>query len=546
MLSLRHTTLILEDVAAQPPVTWELRELRAKLRGDSLATPLRVEASFELASGGRATARGTVTPAGVVDLDLALEEVALAPAASYLGDGVRFAGSVSGELEVKGPARRPDRIAARLGLPDADVRFDEIALRGRLRLEADLAGGPDAPSGTFDIDATQAELVYGGAFRKPVGTPASVSGRLVSGPDGVLGFDDLKLRVKDLDATAELSGGPRLRTEVRASPFDLAGWEALLPALAGWQLGGRLVPGELALERRPTGLHGRLGLDGVQATSPRGGTLVLRGDLVGEGPRLRSQRMEVLAADQPFRVEAGLEDLGSPAPRWQLHFEGRDLDVSRLLEGFAGRRDALHGRLALRGDLALPLGAGADPLASLSGRVRLEIRDGWTSGRSLLKTSLDALMAVAQPLDLLTRGLSIGSHGSSGDRFESVTGTFDIAEGIARTQDLRIVEREHSIELSGTLRLADLALDMHGRLTFTGRDASEPGGERRGIPVAHVRGRLGNPEVEVTREAARSFAAALAPGRLGGKLERALGPEAARGLADGLGDLLRRAAPERR
>ena len=71
-------------------MTWELRELQAKLRGESLEAPLRVEASFALASGGRATARGTVTLAGEVDLDLALEEIALAPAASYLGDGVRL------------------------------------------------------------------------------------------------------------------------------------------------------------------------------------------------------------------------------------------------------------------------------------------------------------------------------------------------------------------------------------------------------------------------------------------------------------------------
>ena len=546
VLSLRHTTLILEDAAARPPVIWELRELRAKLRGESLEAPLRIEASFGLASGGRVTAHGTATLAGEVDLELALEEVALAPVASYLGDGARLAGTVSGTLELEGPARSPSRVAARLALRDADVRFDEIALRGPLRLEVDLAGGPGASSGRFDIDATDAELVYGGAFRKPEGTSATVSGRIVSGPDGVLGFDDLKLRVRDLDATAELRTGRRMRMDVRAPPFDLAGWEALVPALAGWQLGGRVAPDGLALERAPTGLHGRLGLDGVQATNPRGGTLVLRGALVGEGPRVRSQGLEVVAADQPFRLEAELEDLDAPAPRWRLHLDGRDVDVSRLLDGFAGKRDALHGRLDITGDLRLPLDTGGDPLASLTGRVRLEIRDGWTSGRSVLKTSLDALVAVAQPLNLLTRGFHTASHGGSGDRFESVTGTFDVAEGIARTDDLRIVEREHSIDLSGTLRLADLALDMRGRLSFAGADAAEPGGERRGIPIAHVRGTLGNPDVEVTREAARSFAAALNPGKLAAKLERALGPAAARDLADGLGGLLRRAKPERR
>ena len=541
MLSLRHTTLILEDAAAQPPVTWELRDLRAKLRGESLEAPLRVDASFELASGGHAEVRGTVTLAGAVDLDLTLEEVALAPAVSYLGDGARLGGTVSGELELEGPARSLSRITARLAWRDADVRFDEVALRGPLRLDVDLEEGPDAPSGRFDIDATEAELVYGGAFRKPAGTSATVSGRIVNGPGGTLGFDDLKLKVRDLDATVELHGGNRMRMDVRAPPFDLAGWEELLPALAGWQLGGRVAPDGIAIEQAPSELHGRLGLDEVRATHPHGGTLVLRGALVGEGSRVRSEGLELVAADQRFRIDAELAALGSADSRWELHLEGRDAEVDRLLDGFAGKPDALHGRLAIDGDLGLPVDSGGDPLSALTGRVRLEIRDGWTSGRSVLKTSLDALTAVAQPLDLLTRGLPSRRHGGDKDRFESITGSFEIAEGIARTDDLRIVEREHSIDLTGTLRLADLALDMRGSLSFAGAE----GGGSRGIPLAHVRGTIGDPHVEVTREAARSFAAALEPSRLGAKLERAVGPDAARDLANGLGKLLRKASPDR-
>jgi hypothetical protein len=364
----------------------------------------------------------------------------------------------------------------------------------------------------------------------------------VSGPGGTLGVDDLKLRVRDLDATAELHSGQRMRMEVRARPLDLAGWEELIPALAGWDLGGRVAFDGIAIEQAPTELHGRLRLDEVRATHPQGGTLVLRGAMVGEGARVRSEGLELVAADQPFRVDAEVAGLGYPDPRWLLHLDGRDADVNRLLDGFAGKRDALHGRLAIDGDLGLPIHTGGDPLALLTGRVRLEIRDGWTSGRSVLKTSLDALTAVAQPLDLLTRGLPTRGHGGSKDRFESITGTFQIAEGIARTDDLHIVEREHSIDLTGTLRLADLALDMRGSLSFA--DSDRGGG--RGIPLAHVRGTIGDPEVEVTREAARSFAAALEPNRLGAKLEKAIGPDAARDLADGLGNLLRKAAPDRR
>ena len=70
---------------------------------------------------------------------------------------------------------------------------------------------------------------------------------------------------------------------------------------------------------------------------------------------------------------------------------------------------------------------------------------------------------------------------------------------------------------------------------------------RRGIPLAHVGGTLGDPKVEVSSDAARSFAAALEPGRrLGAKLEQALGSESARELADGLGNLLDKASRKHR
>ncbi len=545
-LRLRDATVILEDAAVQPPVIWELRELRGELRGEWPGEPLDVQFAFALASGGSAELKGTATPDGEVDLELELDEVALAPATAYLGDGTQLAGLVSGELEMKGPARSPDRIAARLTLRDADARFDEISLRGPLRVEADLAGGLAAPSGSFDIDATQAELVYGRAFRKPAGTSATVSGRIVSGPGGLLGFDDLKLQVRDLNATADLSSGERMRIDVRASPFDLAGWEALVPLLEGWQLAGRLAPGALAVERGPTQLHGRIQLDGVRAASPHGGALVLHGALIGEGSRLHSEGLELLAADQRFRVDAELLDLGAPQARWQLRFDARDVDLSRLSADFTDRRNQLHGRLTTDGDLSLPLESGGDPLAALTGRVRLAIRDGGTSGRSLLETSLDALIAVARPLDLLSRGIDRARGKESAERVESVTGNFEIAGGLARTGDLRISEREHSIDLTGTLRLADLALDMRGKLTFADARDDEPGGVRRGIPLAHVGGTLGDPRVEVSGDAARSFAAALEPGRLGAKLERAIGSDGARVLAVEVGKLLDTAARKRR
>jgi hypothetical protein len=87
---------------------------------------------------------------------------------------------------------------------------------------------------------------------------------------------------------------------------------------------------------------------------------------------------------------------------------------------------------------------------------------------------------------------------------------------------------------------------MRGTLTFADADDEEPGGVRHGIPLAHVGGTLGDPKVEVSPDAARSFAAALEPGRrLGAKLGQAIGSENARELADGVGNLLDRARKHR-
>lgn len=194
-LVVEGATLRLEAGALEPAVVVELRELAATLRSDSPEARVRIEASFELARGGRAEARGSVTRAGEIDLAVTLEDVALANVAGYLDAGARLAGAVSGSLALAGPAQSPSRISARLALADGDVQLDEIALRGPLGIEADLAGSLAARSGSFVVDATRAELVLGRSFRKPPGAPATVSGRFVGGPGGALGVDDVKLRV---------------------------------------------------------------------------------------------------------------------------------------------------------------------------------------------------------------------------------------------------------------------------------------------------------------------------------------------------------------
>ncbi len=190
-------TLRLAEVMPEATLRWELRALAATLRRAAPDAPLSIDAAFELAGGGRAVAHGSATPAGVIDLEITLDAVDLASAAPQLGARNRLAGAISGTLALAGPFASPDRISARLLLSNGAVQLDEIALRGALRVELELVGPLAARSGSFALDASDADLEVGRGYRKPPGIPATVRGRIVAGKHGSLGVDDVKLHIGD-------------------------------------------------------------------------------------------------------------------------------------------------------------------------------------------------------------------------------------------------------------------------------------------------------------------------------------------------------------
>jgi hypothetical protein len=199
-LELRDAEVVLEDRAVDPPVTWELRDIDVMARGKALDRPIEIEASLKLGSGGAAAVRGTATLAGELDLEVALEALALGPLRSYLDADGALDGLLSGTVRVQGPAASPARISADLAIRDAHFALSDIAVAGTVKARADLADALGAPGGSFDLDASNAELRYGGAFTKPAGVPATVNGKIVTDERGNLGIDDVKLRIRGLDA----------------------------------------------------------------------------------------------------------------------------------------------------------------------------------------------------------------------------------------------------------------------------------------------------------------------------------------------------------
>jgi len=94
------------------------------------------------------------------------------------------------------------RLRVDVTLDEARFRLEDMQLRGHVDIAADLRGGLASPRGRFDIDATDAEIAYGGMFEKPRGDAASVTGRIASAADGSPAVDDVRLTIRKSDAEA--------------------------------------------------------------------------------------------------------------------------------------------------------------------------------------------------------------------------------------------------------------------------------------------------------------------------------------------------------
>jgi hypothetical protein len=86
---------------------------------------------------------------------------------------MRLDGFVTGTLAIRGPAAAPEELRFDLRVDRSELVIEQIEVRGTAALSGQLTGAWAAPTGTFRIDATEAELRYGGGvFTKPPGMPA--------------------------------------------------------------------------------------------------------------------------------------------------------------------------------------------------------------------------------------------------------------------------------------------------------------------------------------------------------------------------------------
>jgi hypothetical protein len=516
-VELRDATLDLTDRAVRPAAHWQLAGLDATARGTSLAQPIALDLVGTLASGGQLRAQGSVTTAGLLDLGVALDGLQLGPLAPYLGEGARISGALSGDVTLRGPADALDSLAADLSGRDVRFQQDDNALAGDVTLRADVATPTQAAAGSFELDATPASLTLGDGFSKPPGVPARVTGRIVPGAGGALAIEDVRLVIRNLEARGRVGSLSPFSVELSAPPFELKGWDALVPALASVRPTGRIGLEQLRFASGTRDLRGSVRLDGLVLRPREGAELTLRGEVRGEGGSLRSVGTTLETAGQVSDLDLQVGELFT-TPRYRVKLSAREADSNQILTGLFAKPDTLHGPLGL--DLSLAGAVGGDALQSLSGTIDFGVEPGQLVGVSLLRSVFDRLGSVGSLA--VNLGRAFGGRDLQrfyGDEFELLRGALRVRDGIARTDDLTLRYRGYAVRLQGTLALADLGLDMSGELTIQEElDAAiarslVPGDyqpRQRVVPLARVRGTLGDPKVVIDPVVATRFAAAYA------------------------------------
>ncbi len=517
---IEHSTLTLVDRTVKPAVEWKLADVDASARG-RIGTDLPIEIDLAAKLGAAPlSVEGEVTPGGKLDVKLALADFGLAPLGPYLPP--------------------------------------ELTLAGNADLELALAGEVENCAGPLALDLTDAAITRGDTFRKPAGERAALTGRVVREGDAFR-LEDGKLALRDVAIALSVETAPRLRARLDAPRFSLEGFGGWLPALAESGATGSVTLERVEVATEPLDLRGGIVLDQVGAPVGKARGL-LTGRLDGQGNALAGEHLELRLAEQLFKIALTVDDLaGEPRSRLRLASEGAD--AGKLIAGLSGKPSTLEGPLTLKGDVNAPLSDPGALLRTLSGDLALNVTPGRLRGVSFLRATFDALGATGPLGDLLRGKKRERVEKFQKDAFDTLSGSFRIANGLARTDDLRLVYSDYELDLAGVLGLVDRSLDFQGRLTLyeqldralaEGASGAAPArGVKRELPLAAVKGTLDSPRVVISPAVALQFATSYLAGgerlqKLEKKLDERLGTGAGKPVLDLLDSVLGGGAPAER
>ena len=432
------------DRTASPSRAVEIVDVDVEVDGIGGAAPVRISLAVQLVPDGDQDifANGTVGP-----LDLA------APTAAALDLTATI-----GPLSIA-EAREMEWFA--------DVVPEELESSEPLAIGMLIGGSVAAPEVALSIDASDAAIRYGEAFRKPAGVAFRVDGRLHQ--------DGNEIRVRDgrlrvAEATADVSGAVRVEPTTRydlritGDAIPLAGWDRLVPALAGYDLGGKAAADLAVTGTGEPRVGGTINLDGASLNRPGIHVAGLNTSLMIDADRvtLPASRFELNGAPTELSARYDL------APQsWTISADIVGLALGPLLGEIApaaGRvlEGLLDARLELRGR-----GTRWDVIRdALRGGGRATVRDGVLRDLNVADEVLSGLTGMQGLTNLISpriRSTYPGLLQADDTPFETMGGRVRIDDGKVRTEDFALSALQHDITGEGWLSLRG-AVDMTATL----------------------------------------------------------------------------------
>lgn len=202
--------------------------------------------------------------------------------------------------------------------------------------------------------------------------------------------------------------------------------------------------------------------------------------------RVDSPRMDVSLANGVLdarRIDGAMFDgafaltgrIGAPktaegAAEASLDIEITGADLGKALSEAAGI-DAAEGAVNLGMELMSAGRSGYEMVSALAGKGALEVKDGVIKGFDLAAVN-ERLKNLKQAVDFLTLLQAAMSGGSTG--FSSLAGTFEIAGGVARTEDLRMTAEGGEGRAEGVADLPRWLIDLKAEFRLSDHAAAPP------------------------------------------------------------------------
>jgi uncharacterized protein involved in outer membrane biogenesis len=147
------------------------------------------------------------------------------------------------------------------------------------------------------------------------------------------------------------------------------------------------------------------------------------------------------------------------------------VDTNQLLSAVSSVKNRLYGSLSADTNLGFALASGADLARTLSGTLSFNVANGKIQGINLLKE----LSAVGKFL-----GSSPGQGNGPQTAIKKLSGTLNIQNGVATTNDLIAALNEGSLSGKGAINLVNEGLNMHATAVLSSGTSQQVGGSKVG------------------------------------------------------------------